>query len=125
MQVNLETTYDNGNGPGAMSLTLPVGDDTVRMPLPFLPVGVGLAIFPLITPTEGGGFHCDMTRWVPGKLSTQDHDTRLPIHAERTVAIHAALAFEADSSTRWTDSAADKTAWLRTWLAAFEKKLAA
>lgn len=97
MLTNLKTTFDNFGTPSSMNLTLPISeDDQVRMPLPFLQVGGGLAVFPLITPTGEGGFHCDFTRWVPGKLSVRGADTRLPLAGERTVAIHAALAFDAD-----------------------------
>jgi hypothetical protein len=101
---------------GAVRLTIKLGNGTtVEMPVPFLPLGDGLAISPCTVLEGADSLRFDFGNWMP--LTYRDGQVaRIPFAvAGQDVAVRACRAFDADPSTGWHDNYEQIAAWLSAW----------
>jgi hypothetical protein len=99
-----------------MTLTRQLNAETaVQLPVPFIPIGNGLAIAPAIDQDGETALRVDLARWAPAHVSS-DLVAVLPINFNaQSMAVQVARAFDADPTTSWSASLSEVTDWLIAW----------
>lgn len=109
------TEVPGGVKVSALTVQMPLDNEmTVEMPIPFVPIGGGLAITPALR-RDGRRVSLDFTRWTPANLTDEQKALHPAEFHSQTEAVEAARAFDADPATSWLDSDAHMLAWSMAW----------
>lgn len=97
-----------------ISFTFQLNDQlTVEMPIPFVPIGGGLAVTPTVTNDGDSALRIDLTRWSPAYVGIDVVAVFPGSFTSQSIAVKVAREFDADPTTSWSDPASIRD-WLRT-----------
>ncbi|MET7990531.1 hypothetical protein ABZU76_06435 [Amycolatopsis sp. NPDC005232] len=114
--LKLETTHDTFAGLVGMNNEQVIGDLTVSVPRPFVPIGGDLAVGPVIEPADNG-LLIRTDRWTAMSLDPDALGVLPLMIPSQATAAAVAREFDADPAIRWTSPAADVLAWCHRWVA--------
>lgn len=97
-------------------ITVALGNGTsVRLALPFVPLGGGLAIVPRVTTNGESSVQFDFTRWSPAYLRGGTAVV-LPVELSgQALAARFCQEFHASPDVSWSDPAEKVRAWRLAW----------
>jgi hypothetical protein len=113
--LKLESFYLSGPAITTVTMEYVINGVTVAMARPFVRIGDGLAVTPVIKPTDTGlHFHTD--RWTGMRL-TQSRVAVLPLSmASDAEAMRVTREFDRDQAITWTAPDSDVLAWCNRWI---------
>lgn len=98
------------------SVTVQLADETVDIPIPFLPISDNLGVAPVMEhgANDGNTIRVDLSRWQP--ICLRDGEARcLPLELGQADAVTITRAFDADPTTTWNDSRTAVETWTETY----------
>ena len=101
----------------SVSTRLTFGTTMVEFSRPFIPLGNGLAITPVVE-LDANGLHFRLSTWIPMHMGRDGRARLLTLHcATQRDAVAAVHAFDGDPTISWQTSAEDIETWCHRYVA--------